>query len=172
MRLSREIGSVEAHKLKAAGVTAYNHNLDTSPFYPEIVSTHTISGPPRHHCRRAGKRYVGLLWRDRRYGGNETRRLRMPGGIGATIDPDPDSVPINWFNADAGHATGRFKPQSTFSSCFVWLQSHESHCRSASSPGSWTHPAFSREGQALCFFQARTQFFTATKLLTAKKSPR
>ena len=38
-----EIGSVEAHKLKAAGVTAYNHNLDTSPeFYPEIVSTHTF----------------------------------------------------------------------------------------------------------------------------------
>jgi biotin synthase len=38
-----EIGSVEAPKLKAAGVTAYNHNLDTSPeFYPEIVSTHTF----------------------------------------------------------------------------------------------------------------------------------
>src|SRR6187399_345588 len=38
-----EIGSVEARKLKAAGVTAYNHNIDTSPeFYPEIVSTHTF----------------------------------------------------------------------------------------------------------------------------------
>src|SRR5712672_4225585 len=39
-----EIGSVEARKLKAAGVTAYNHNIDTSPeFYPEIVSTHTFA---------------------------------------------------------------------------------------------------------------------------------
>src|SRR5437763_13592257 len=38
-----EIGSVEAHKLKAAGVTAYNHNLDTSPgCYPETVSQHTF----------------------------------------------------------------------------------------------------------------------------------
>src|SRR6266536_1809037 len=38
-----QIGPVEAHKLKAAGVTAYNHNIDTSPeFYPEIVSTHTF----------------------------------------------------------------------------------------------------------------------------------
>src|SRR5205814_7894797 len=38
-----EIGPVEAGKLKAAGVTAYNHNIDTSPdFYPEIVSTHTF----------------------------------------------------------------------------------------------------------------------------------
>jgi len=38
-----EIGPVEARKLKSAGVTAYNHNIDTSPeFYPEIVSTHTF----------------------------------------------------------------------------------------------------------------------------------
>src|SRR5256886_15093402 len=38
-----EIGPDEARKLRAAGVTAYNHNIDTSPeFYPEIVSTHTF----------------------------------------------------------------------------------------------------------------------------------
>src|SRR5919201_2167374 len=38
-----EIGAAEARRLKAAGVTAYNHNLDTSPeFYPEIVSTHAF----------------------------------------------------------------------------------------------------------------------------------
>src|SRR6478752_3324802 len=40
-----EIGSDEARKLKDAGVTAYNHNIDTSPeFYPQIVSTHTFAG--------------------------------------------------------------------------------------------------------------------------------
>ena len=33
----------EAQKLKDAGVTAYNHNIDTSPeYYPEIVTTHTF----------------------------------------------------------------------------------------------------------------------------------
>src|SRR6266705_958061 len=33
-----EIGPNEARKLKASGVTAYNHNLDTSPeFYRQIV---------------------------------------------------------------------------------------------------------------------------------------
>src|SRR5205814_2957579 len=38
-----QIGPTEAQKLKAAGVTAYNHNIDTSPeFYPQIVSTHTF----------------------------------------------------------------------------------------------------------------------------------
>ncbi len=34
----------EAKKLKEAGVTAYNHNIDTSEeYYPEIVSTHSYS---------------------------------------------------------------------------------------------------------------------------------
>ena len=63
-----EIGSVEARKLKAAGVTAYNHNIDTSPeFYPEIVRTH-ISKSSRHDCCGAGERDVGLLRRDYRHG--------------------------------------------------------------------------------------------------------
>jgi biotin synthase len=51
-----EIGSVEAHKLRAAGVTAYNHNLDTShEFYSEIVSTHAfrIVSTPLPPCRKA-----------------------------------------------------------------------------------------------------------------------
>src|SRR5204863_8903113 len=39
-----QIGPIEARKLKEAGVTAYNHNIDTSPeFYPEIVTTHTFA---------------------------------------------------------------------------------------------------------------------------------
>ena len=32
----------QARRLKAAGLTAYNHNLDTSPeFYPQIITTRT-----------------------------------------------------------------------------------------------------------------------------------
>src|SRR6188508_2085895 len=38
-----QLSLAESRKLKDAGVTAYNHNLDTSPeFYPEIVTTHTF----------------------------------------------------------------------------------------------------------------------------------
>src|SRR5438128_4488409 len=38
-----QIGDDEAVKLKAAGGTAYNDYIDTSPdFYPRIVSTHTF----------------------------------------------------------------------------------------------------------------------------------
>jgi biotin synthase len=50
-----------ARQLRAAGVTAYNHNLDTSPeFYPNIVTTHTfedrlntIRSVQRRGCRSA-----------------------------------------------------------------------------------------------------------------------
>src|SRR6202142_2255695 len=36
-----QLTEVAAQQLKEAGVTAYNHNLDTSPeFYPQIVTTH------------------------------------------------------------------------------------------------------------------------------------
>jgi biotin synthase len=32
----------QARRLKSAGLTAYNHNLDTSPeFYPTIITTRT-----------------------------------------------------------------------------------------------------------------------------------
>jgi biotin synthase len=38
-----QLGDTEARKLREAGVTAYNHNIDTSPaHYPKIVSTHTF----------------------------------------------------------------------------------------------------------------------------------
>src|SRR6201982_2962480 len=41
-----EIGDKEATKLKAAGATAYNHNIDTSPdFFPRIICPHTLQHP-------------------------------------------------------------------------------------------------------------------------------
>ena len=38
-----QLGDAEAAKLKEAGLTAYNHNIDTSPeHYPNIVTSHTF----------------------------------------------------------------------------------------------------------------------------------
>src|SRR5882757_5168470 len=87
-----EIGSVEARKLKAAGVTAYNHNLDTSPeFYPEIVSTHTfqdrldtITAVQESGMSVCSGGIIGM-------GESEADRLRML----EVLDPPPESVPIN-----------------------------------------------------------------------------
>ena len=68
-----EIGPLEARKLKAAGVTAYNHNINTSPeFYREIVSTHTrfrIASLQLLRCSRAECRFVAAAssgWANRR----------------------------------------------------------------------------------------------------------
>ncbi len=52
-----ELTDHAAQQLKAAGVTAYNHNLDTSPeFYSQIVTTHTFQDrlDTIHAVQRAG----------------------------------------------------------------------------------------------------------------------
>ena len=76
-----EIGPVEARKLKAAGVTAYNHNIDTSPeFYPRNCEHTYVSGSARHDRRRAGERHVGLLRWDHRHGRIGDRPSANAGG--------------------------------------------------------------------------------------------
>ena len=85
----------EARKLKEAGVTAYNHNIDTSEeYYPEIVSTHSYSD--RLETIRAVQQanmsvccggIVGM-------GETELDRLKMLEVL-TNFDPPPESVPIN-----------------------------------------------------------------------------
>lgn len=90
-----EIGPEEARKLKAAGVTAYNHNIDTSPeFYSEIVSTHTfqnrldtIAAVQQSGMSVCCGGIIGM-------GESEHDRLRMVEVL-SNFDPAPESVPIN-----------------------------------------------------------------------------
>src|SRR5476651_1374383 len=91
-----------ARQLRAAGVTAYNHNLDTSPeFYPNIVTTHTFDD--RLNTIRAVQAsgmsvccggIIGM-------GETVTDRLRMLEVL-ANFDPPPESVPINCLMAMPG----------------------------------------------------------------------
>src|SRR5437016_12908729 len=90
-----EIGDNEAAKLKAAGVTAYNHNIDTSPdFYPRIVSTHTFQD--RVDTIRAVQRSGMSVCSGGIIGMGESAddRLRMLEVL-SEFDPPPESVPIN-----------------------------------------------------------------------------
>src|SRR5712671_3370464 len=97
-----EIGPVEAGKLKAAGVTAYNHNIDTSPdFYPEIVSTHTfqdrldtIAAVQASGMSVCSGGIIGM-------GETETDRLRMLEVL-CNFDPPRESVPSSWLRAMPG----------------------------------------------------------------------
>src|SRR2546430_10741334 len=99
-----EIGSVEAHNLKAAGVTAYTHNLDTSPeFYPEIVSTHTfqnrldtIAAVQESGLSVCCGGVVGL-------GGARAHPLRRAQELTNSYPP-PAHVPLHYFMARPGTA--------------------------------------------------------------------
>jgi biotin synthase len=85
----------QAEQLKAAGLDYYNHNLDTAPeFYGDVVTTHTYQDrlDTLQNVREAGLKVCsgGIV------GMGETRRHRA-GLIAklASLDPPPESVPIN-----------------------------------------------------------------------------
>ena len=85
----------QAERLADAGLTAYNHNLDTSPeFYNEIITTRTYEDRLRTiaHVRAAGITVCsgGII------GMGETERDRAAMlQVLATMQPHPESVPIN-----------------------------------------------------------------------------
>jgi biotin synthase len=162
-----EIGSVEARKLKAAGVTAYNHNLDTSPeFYPEIVSTHTfqdrldtIAAVQESGMSVCCGGIIGM-------GETETDRLRMLEVL-SNFDPAPESVPINCLMPMPGTPLAEQPPVDIFELvrliAVTRIALPKARVRLAAG-----RTRLSREGQALCFFAGANSIFYGDKLLTAK----
>jgi biotin synthase len=162
-----EIGSVEARKLKAAGVTAYNHNLDTSPeFYPEIVSTHTFQDrlDTIAAVRESGMSVCcgGILG----MGETETDRLRMLEVL-SNFDPAPESVPINCLMPMPGTPLAGQSPVDIFELvrliAVTRIALPKARVRLAAG-----RTRLSREGQALCFFAGANSIFYGDKLLTAE----
>jgi biotin synthase len=162
-----EIGSVEAHKLKAAGVTAYNHNLDTSPeFYSEIVSTHTfqdrldtIAAVQQSGMSVCCGGIIGM-------GETEIDRLRLLEVL-SSFDPAPESVPINCLMAMPGTPLAEQAPVDIFELvrliAVTRIALPKARVRLAAG-----RTRLSREGQALCFFAGANSIFYGDKLLTAK----
>src|SRR6266700_1718285 len=162
-----EIGSVEARKLKAAGVTAYNHNIDTSPeFYPEIVSTHTfqdrlntIAAVQESGMSVCCGGIIGM-------GESEDDRLCMLEVL-SDFDPLPESVPINCLMAMPGTPLADQSPVNIFELvrliAVARMALPKARVRLAAG-----RTRISREGQALCFFAGANSIFFGDKLLTAK----
>jgi biotin synthase len=162
-----EIGLVEARKLKAAGVTAYNHNIDTSPeFYPEIVSTHTFQDRLNTIAavQTAGMSVCcgGIIG----MGESETDRLRMLEVL-SNFAPPPESVPINCLMAIPGTPLADQPPVDIFELvrliAVTRIALPKARVRLAAG-----RTRISREGQALCFFAGANSIFYGDKLLTAK----
>ena len=162
-----EIGPVEARKLKAAGVTAYNHNIDTSPeFYPEIVSTHTfqdrlntIAAVQESGMSVCCGGIIGM-------GESEADRLRMLEVL-SDFGPPPESVPINCLMAMPGTPLADQAPVDIFELvrliAVTRIALPKARVRLAAG-----RTRISREGQAFCFFAGANSIFYGDKLLTAK----
>jgi len=162
-----EIGPAEAKKLKAAGVTAYNHNIDTSAeFYPEIVSTHTfqnrldtISAVQQSGMSVCCGGIIGM-------GESEDDRLRMLEVL-SNLDPAPESVPINCLMPMPGTPLADQHPVDIFELirliAVTRIALPKARVRLAAG-----RTRLSREGQALCFFAGANSVFYGNKLLTAK----
>jgi biotin synthase len=162
-----EIGPVEARKLKAAGVTAYNHNIDTSPeFYPEIVSTHTFQNrlDTIAAVQASGMSVCcgGII----DMGESEADRLRMLEVL-SNFDPPPESVPINCLMAMPGTPLADQPSVDIFELvrliAVTRIALPKARVRLAAG-----RTKLSREGQALCFFAGANSIFYGNKLLTAK----
>src|ERR1700720_1282416 len=162
-----EIGPVEARKLKAAGVTAYNHNIDTSPeFYPEIVSTHTFDDRLRTIAAVQASGMSVCCGGIVGMGESVTDRLRMMEVL-SELDPPPDSVPINCLMAMPGTPLEDQAPVDVFELvrliAIARIALPKARVRLAAG-----RTRISREGQALCFFAGANSIFFGDKLLTAK----
>jgi len=162
-----ELGPEEAKRLKDAGVTAYNHNVDTSPeHYPNIVTTHTYDDRLRtiRNVQDAGMSVCcgGILG----LGETAEDRLRMLEVV-SEFNPQPESVPINSLMPMPGTPMEGSDPVDVFD-----LVRMIAIARIAVPKGkvrlSAGRTRMSDETQALCFFAGANSIFYGDKLLTAK----
>lgn len=161
-----QLSDTEAHKLRDAGVTAYNHNIDTSPeHYTEIVSTHTFQDRLNTigAVQRAGMAVCcgGILG----LGESEKDRLRMLEVL-TNFDPAPESVPINCLMPMPGTPLESAPPVDTFELVRL-IATARIFIPGAKIRLSAGRTQLSREAQALCFFAGANSVFYGEKLLTA-----
>ena len=160
------LSDAEAGKLKDAGVTAYNHNIDTSPeFYPEIVTTHTYEDriSTIGAAQRAGMAICcgGIIG----MGETDIDRLRMLEVL-TNFNPAPESVPINCLMAMPGTPMEDQPPVDVFDLVRM-IATTRIALPKAKVRLSAGRSLLSREAQALCFFAGANSVFYGDRLLTA-----
>ncbi|HET9783987.1 MAG TPA: biotin synthase BioB, partial [Terriglobales bacterium] len=155
----------QARQLAQAGLTAYNHNLDTSPeFYGHIITTRSYEDrlATLGHVRQAGITVCcgGILG----MGESVADRIGLLTAL-ANLTPPPESVPINALVAVAGTPLESQPPVGAFE--FVRAIATARILMPATkvrlSAGRLT---LSPEAQALCFYAGANSIFVGDKLLT------
>jgi len=155
----------QAEQLAAAGLTAYNHNLDTSPeFYGQIITTRTYGDRLQtlERVRRAGISVCcgGIIGMGEGLGD----RARMLSLL-ASMNPHPESVPINALVAVEGTALADQPPIDPLELVRMCAAARIAmpRARVRLSAG---RSQLSREAQILCFLAGANSIFYGDTLLT------
>ncbi len=157
--------SQQAKRLKAAGLYAYNHNLDTSrEFYSEIITTRTFDDRLRtiDNVRKAGISVCcgGIIG----MGESEEDRIGMLHTL-ATLEQHPESVPINVLVPIKGTPL-EGRPGVSVFGVVRMVASARILMPRAMVRLSAGRLEMTQEGQALCFLAGANSIFSGEKLLT------
>jgi biotin synthase len=155
----------QAARLKAAGLTAYNHNLDTSPeFYGSIITTRIYEHRLKTlgAVRKAGITVCcgGILG----MGEREEDRMGLLHQL-ATLEPHPESVPINMLVRVEGTPLAAMPPLAPLEMVRAIATAR------ILMPASLVRLAAGRkqlspEAVTLCFLAGANSIFVGEKLLT------
>jgi biotin synthase len=155
----------QAAALAEAGLTAYNHNLDTSAeFYGEIISTRTYEDrlATLERVRRSGVTVCcgGIIG----MGESRQERYRLLREL-STLDPHPESVPVNMLVRVEGTPLAKQRAEDPLELVRMIATARilmpESMVRLSAGRMSLTD-----EAQALCFLAGANSIFMGDKLLT------
>ncbi len=156
----------QAQRLAEAGLTAYNHNLDTSRrHYPNVITTRTYDDRLRTLAavQKAGVSVCcgGILG----MGENEDDRLMLLSEL-AHLEPPPESIPINTLVPSPGTPLEDAAPVDTVELVRLVATTRIAFpkARVRLSAG---RDKMSRELQILCFLAGANSIFFGNKLLTA-----
>lgn len=155
----------QADALARAGLTAYNHNLDTSPeFYPQIITTRTYQDrlDTLARVRRAGITVCcgGIIG----MGEDRRDRCRLLQQL-ATLHPHPESVPINLLVRVEGTPLAGRPAEDPLELVRVIAASRVLMPRSMVRLSAG-RLSLSEEAQALCFLAGANSVFLGDRLLT------
>lgn len=155
----------QARRLKEAGLTAYNHNLDTSEeFYGQIITTRTYQErlDTLANVAKAGISACcgGILG----MGETQEDRIKLLHTL-ANLNPQPESVPINMLVPVEGTKLENAAPLDIFEwiRCIAVARILMPKAMVRLSAG---RLQISKEAQAMAFMAGANAIFTGEKLLT------
>jgi biotin synthase len=162
----------QAHRLADAGLHAYNHNLDTSAeFYGQIITTRTYEDRLRtlQHVRDAGITVCsgGIIG----MGESDEDRIGLLHQL-ATLNPHPESVPINVLVRVEGTPLAREADEIDPLLLVRTITTARSLMPASRLRLSAGRRSLSREAATLCFMAGANSIFVGDKLLTTPNPTR